>query len=960
MKYIYLFVILVVTNVFCAYAQVDTTHIYNTAMPYGTLDIRLAKSESRYYYLEEGETFSFRENSQGSKTGTFADMTAWDSSPYTEGHLREKNAEDDRFVMNYRLMKPASYNASAKGYPLIVMFHGAGERGNCWKSTCYHADGSYDPNENDPPAPTNEELELLNNDHNLIHGGRLYMDAINLAGAKLYDDASLPEGAFPGFALFPQSLNGWTGGEAQDVIRIIRILVKKYNIDPDRIYVTGLSNGAHGAFEALKRAPWLFAAGIIMSAVTDGFITNVGMEEDVAHIPLWIFQGGLDTNPTPNRTKMFIRKFRDAGAVIRYSEFAEVGHTVWNSAFKEPDYFSWLLGNHSSKVHVFANSPTICDPSQGRLLSMPAGFLAYQWEYNGSIIADAVGSDYNAKAAGSYRGRFSRVAAPGASDWNEWSAAIELGTGSLPVASIRQIGTVLLRDLNNSNEAILEAEGDFAHYYWYKNGTLMDLPGSQDDTVKQITIRAGTCAEGTCQGNALYTLVTANFDNCRSTPSTGKQVYFNNQAPTNMSAPTEFTATAASPSSAVLTWKDNASTELGYEVWRRQKLSDSQTSLWEMAVLTEANANTFTDGLLLPEKTYHYKIRAVGTNGRSPYTPADTHLEITTGKDTDPPAAPANLSGQRVAIDKVLLKWNTARDNSRIKEYYLLHAGDTIVTKDTTVTVSDLAINTSYSFKVAAADISGNVGPFSSEFRMNTEISGLYYIHSPVDLTTLDSIDFSRPEYWGTIADFSLSPKVQEDFFYFRFDGYLFITDPGAYEFRLTSNDGSRMTLNGDVVVENDGVHDLATVSSTPVSLIEGSHRITVDFFDHTGEDSLLVEYRGPDTDNQWAEISAAVLKSVAVVAAEPAAAERFAVEVFPNPSPAGALNIFVRYNEPQTVNVQMVNGVGTSVFVTQIPASESLSGKTIRVDRTLPSGMYILIVSQGRTSTKRKIIIRD
>ena len=43
----------------------------------GTLDLRLAKSESRYYYLKEGETFSFRENSQGQKTGTFADMTSW-------------------------------------------------------------------------------------------------------------------------------------------------------------------------------------------------------------------------------------------------------------------------------------------------------------------------------------------------------------------------------------------------------------------------------------------------------------------------------------------------------------------------------------------------------------------------------------------------------------------------------------------------------------------------------------------------------------------------------------------------------------------------------------------------------------------------------------------------------------------------------------------------------------------
>ena len=45
-------------------AQVDTTYVYKTGMPYGTLDIRLAKSSTRYYYLQEGKTFSFRERAR--------------------------------------------------------------------------------------------------------------------------------------------------------------------------------------------------------------------------------------------------------------------------------------------------------------------------------------------------------------------------------------------------------------------------------------------------------------------------------------------------------------------------------------------------------------------------------------------------------------------------------------------------------------------------------------------------------------------------------------------------------------------------------------------------------------------------------------------------------------------------------------------------------------------------------
>src|SRR5690349_14876563 len=93
-------------------AQVDTSYIYKTGMPYGTLDIRIAKSATRYHYLQENVTFSFRESSPGVKTNTFKDMTSWDSSPFAQGNLREKNGSADYFVMNYRLLFPQGYNAT--------------------------------------------------------------------------------------------------------------------------------------------------------------------------------------------------------------------------------------------------------------------------------------------------------------------------------------------------------------------------------------------------------------------------------------------------------------------------------------------------------------------------------------------------------------------------------------------------------------------------------------------------------------------------------------------------------------------------------------------------------------------------------------------------------------------------------------------------------------------------------
>src|SRR5688500_16851970 len=112
-----------------SFAQVDTSYIYNTNTPFGTLDIRISKSTSRYYHLEENKTFSFRESSPGVKTNSYRDMTTWDSNPYTQGILWEKNGTANYFILNYRLLFPQSYKpAYSPGYPLIIMMHGAGER----------------------------------------------------------------------------------------------------------------------------------------------------------------------------------------------------------------------------------------------------------------------------------------------------------------------------------------------------------------------------------------------------------------------------------------------------------------------------------------------------------------------------------------------------------------------------------------------------------------------------------------------------------------------------------------------------------------------------------------------------------------------------------------------------------------------------------------------------------------
>jgi dienelactone hydrolase len=444
MKHIYLSFTLCVLTLL-SNAQVRSSYLYSTSMPYGTLDIRTKISSSHYYYVQEGKTFSYRESSPGVRTDTYLDMTSWDSSPYLQGNLRKKNGTADSFIMNYRMLMPQGYKSTyADGYPLILLLHGAIERANCYYNSCYHSNWSYDPNVNSPAAPKTSTHKLLNNDHNLNVGGRTHLDARNRAGTRLPNDPTVAGRMFPGFVLVPQMFNEWNVTNVQDAIRLVQLIAQKYNIDENRIYVQGLSIGGYAVYETIKRASWLFASAQPISAINDAGIFQHNQQGRVAHVPIWTFQGGNDTNPSPTYTNKLVADLRNAGAVVRYSLYSGVGHNAWHNALAEPEFYSWMLKQSKTNISVYKGITTI-NPSQAQYakLMLADGFHAYQWEKDGVIISGATASTYTAKAPGNYRARFSRVAAPTSTQWNKWSPVVTITTGTTMTAMNADTAVVL-------------------------------------------------------------------------------------------------------------------------------------------------------------------------------------------------------------------------------------------------------------------------------------------------------------------------------------------------------------------------------------------------------------------------------------------------------------------------------------------------------------------------------------
>jgi hypothetical protein len=94
----------------------------------------------------------------------------------------------------------------------------------------------------------------------------------------------------------------------------------------------------------------------------------------------------------------------------------------------------------------------------------------------------------------------------------------------------------------------------------------------------------------------------------------------------------------------------------------------------------------------------------------------------------------------------------------------------------------------------------------------------------------------------GTVADFSLAPRLRDDNFAFRFTGFISVPADGGYTFFTASDDGSSLSVGNAVVVDNGGLHSLQEKSGF-VALKAGMHPITVTYFENVGSQNLAVRY---------------------------------------------------------------------------------------------------------------------
>ena len=92
---------------------------------------------------------------------------------------------------------------------------------------------------------------------------------------------------------------------------------------------------------------------------------------------------------------------------------------------------------------------------------------------------------------------------------------------------------------------------------------------------------------------------------------------------------------------------------------------------------------------------------------------------------------------------------------------------------------------------------------------------------------------------------FDLAVTKERDEFGVVFDAKFEAAKEGSYEFEVGSDDGSRLSIGGEVVVDNDKVHGMQTKSGK-VKLSAGKHDLKLEYFEARGGEELYVAFKAP------------------------------------------------------------------------------------------------------------------
>ena len=215
----------------------------------------------------------------------------------------------------YRIASPATIEAG-KTYPLVLFLHGSGERGN------------------------DNKLQLKNGVNAILENADKLGQPLFLIAPQCPKDKT-----WAPYLIDPQSTaDGKTDNPLLDaVLELVHETASQHPVDPNRIYITGMSMGGFATWAAIAKEPETFAASIPVCGAGDPRTAHLFKD-----MPIRIFHGADDPTVAPEGSQMMLDALKIAGSDATLTLYPGVAHDCWTQTYANEEVIRWLLAQTKS------------------------------------------------------------------------------------------------------------------------------------------------------------------------------------------------------------------------------------------------------------------------------------------------------------------------------------------------------------------------------------------------------------------------------------------------------------------------------------------------------------------------------------------------------------------------------------------------------------------------------------
>jgi predicted peptidase len=216
--------------------------------------------------------------------------------------------------LRYLLFVPRNYKADGEKWPLLLFLHGLGES-------------------------SDDDLNLVK-----THGpAKIVESRPDFPFVLISPQCPPPKPEHPGKPMTQKELldlvdDAW---DPEQLIQLLDHVSSQLNIDPDRVYLTGLSMGGYGTWRLAAKHPERFAAAVPVC----GGGKPEAMAKGLASVPIWAFHGAKDDAVPLKESQQMVDAVKRAGGDVKLTVYPDLAHNSWTTTYDNQAVFDWLLSH---------------------------------------------------------------------------------------------------------------------------------------------------------------------------------------------------------------------------------------------------------------------------------------------------------------------------------------------------------------------------------------------------------------------------------------------------------------------------------------------------------------------------------------------------------------------------------------------------------------------------------------